>query len=148
MGNSERVDKSLGYGAAWRAMESGSKPESQFASGDRELVGRSHDDSCRQSAVSTANFVELVNFAMPGISSRKLAKELGHCSHAAVRHWRNGRRKPPQWIVDRMYALAIRRVQSLTSTIERAQVAAILGTRNLKEFVARRARERDANKKG
>lgn len=121
--------------------------ETQFAGDASAINSRSHHDLSTKSEVSAKNFVQLLAIAAPGLSSIKVAKLLGNkCSHALVRHWRYGRRKPPQWAIDRLYLLAMQRIQRLTSNIDPGIARAILGTQNLKAFMARRARERDAKK--
>lgn len=122
--------------------------ESEFRAGEQADTRGAHHDKWRATDVSAANFSDLVAIAMPAASSRMISEMLqGKASHAAIRHWRNGRRKPPKWILDRLYLLAIERVQRLSSAIDPAIVRGVLGSHNLRSFMARRARERDAKKK-
>jgi hypothetical protein len=73
----------------------------------------------------------------------------GHASYGQIRHWRYGHCEPPPWAIERMRQEFRKRIAMMNAGIEslnnfhRHESAGKRGTRHLRAWRERKARERD-----
>jgi hypothetical protein len=130
--------------------------ESEFAARIQARGYRKHRDSLPRNRGTTPFWSFMVgNLGLePPYSPAKLTAFFhGRASYGLIRHWRYGHCEPPPWATELMRQEARKRIAIMNTAIEslnkfhRHESAGKRGTRHLRAWRERKARERDEKEK-
>ena len=128
--------------------------ESEFAARIKARGYRKHRNSLPSNRGTTPFWAFMVRHLEPPYSPAKLTAFFNkRASYGLIRHWRYGHCEPPPWAIELMRQEAHKRIAVINAGIEllnkirRHESAGIRGTRHLRAWRERKARERDEKEK-
>jgi hypothetical protein len=128
--------------------------KSEFAARVQARGYRTHRDSLPSNRGTTAFWSVMVQLLEPPYSRAQLESFFQHrASYGLIRHWRYGHCTAPPWALDLMRQEARRQIAKRNGAIDtlnsirRPEGAGIRGTRALRAWRERKAREQDEKEK-